>query len=221
MLVITIHKMSNASRWYLVAKSHQYHQGSQREQLRTLVTFLGVDCVSSNQRPHVVWLTVASQCFHIARVAIIPTLFSFCSYVTMDVNPAVTVYATPHAFLVRAKAVASRGISGAWPPHLKSVPHHLTFGPPVAAYFQYCILKMWPPLLVFGPSWFWPPCCLILATGLLRAAKNLNSMLLRQEIWCLGNYWSLMVSQTSCSCWNGFGVVLKVIVTVFICGVFK
>jgi len=33
MLVITIYKMSP------VAKSHQDHQGSQREQLRTLVTF--------------------------------------------------------------------------------------------------------------------------------------------------------------------------------------
>ena len=39
-------------------------------------------------------------------------------------------------------------------PHLKSVPPHFTFGPLVAAYTQYSILKMWPPLLVFGPS-FW------------------------------------------------------------------
>jgi len=34
MLVIAIYKMSNVSRWYPVAKSHQDHQGSQREQLR-------------------------------------------------------------------------------------------------------------------------------------------------------------------------------------------
>ena len=34
---ITIYKMSNANRWYPVAKSHQDHQGSQREQLWTLV----------------------------------------------------------------------------------------------------------------------------------------------------------------------------------------
>jgi len=41
---------------------------------------------------------------------------------------------------------------------LKSVPPHFTFGPPVAAYVQYCILKMWPPLLDFGPSfWFLAP----------------------------------------------------------------
>jgi len=33
MLVITIHKMSNASRWCLVAKSYQDHQVLQREQL--------------------------------------------------------------------------------------------------------------------------------------------------------------------------------------------
>jgi len=39
MLVITIYKMLNASRTYPVAKSHQDHQGSQREQLWTLVTF--------------------------------------------------------------------------------------------------------------------------------------------------------------------------------------
>ena len=43
-------------------------------------------------------------------------------------------------------------------PHLKSVLHHFRFGPPVAAYIQYCILKMWPPLLFFGPSfWFLAP----------------------------------------------------------------
>jgi len=35
---ITIYEMSNASRWYPAAKSHQSHQGSQRGQLRTLVT---------------------------------------------------------------------------------------------------------------------------------------------------------------------------------------
>jgi len=35
---------------------------------------------------------------------------------------------------------------------------HFMFGPPVAAYIQHCILKMWPPLLVFGPSfWFLAP----------------------------------------------------------------
>ena len=51
MLVITIYKMSNASRWYPVLKSHQDHQGSQREQLRTLVTFWGVACVSTIQQP--------------------------------------------------------------------------------------------------------------------------------------------------------------------------
>ena len=45
---------------------------------------------------------------------------------------------------------------GQWCPahHLKSEPPHFTFGPPVAAYIQYCILKMWLTLLVFGP-----PCC--------------------------------------------------------------
>jgi len=63
------------------------------------------------------------------------------------------------------RAVASRGASCARTPHLKSVTPHFTFGPPVAAYIQYCILKMLPPLLAFGPpfwflappSGFWPP----------------------------------------------------------------
>ena len=55
------------------------------------------------------------------------------------------------------RVVASGGGSVARAPHLKSVPPHFTFGQLVAAYIQYCILKMWPPsgfwplLLVFGP----------------------------------------------------------------------
>ena len=119
MLVITIYKMSNASRCYPVVKSHQDHQGLQKEQVRTLVTFKGVACVFSNQRPHVVWVTVASQCFQIDRLANFPTSFSFYSCITMDENPAFAVHATAHAF---------------------------------------------------------------------RAALNLNSMLLRQQIGCLWNY---------------------------------
>jgi len=50
-----------------------------------------------------------------------------------------------------------RGASGARAPHLKSVPPHFTFGPPVAAYIQYSVLYFknlaprsgfWPPLLL-------------------------------------------------------------------------
>jgi len=37
------------------------------------------------------------------------------------------------------------------PPHLISAPPHFMFGSPIAAYIQYCILKMWTPLVVFGP----------------------------------------------------------------------
>jgi len=58
----------------------------------------------------------------------------------------------PRNVHARFRAVASGGESGARPPYLKSVPPHFTFGPPVAAYIQYCILKIWPHLLVFGPS---------------------------------------------------------------------
>jgi len=44
---------------------------------------------------------------------------------------------------------------------------HLTFGPPVAAYIQYCILKMWPPFWFWAPPFgFCPPCCYILAPGM-------------------------------------------------------
>jgi len=51
---------------------------------------------------------------------------------------------------------------------------HFTFGPPVATYIQYCILKMCTPLLFFGPSfWFlgppaaksWRRACLIVYLG--------------------------------------------------------
>jgi len=51
-------------------------------------------------------------------------------------------------------------------PHLKSVPPHSTFGPPVAAYIQYCILKMWSPFCFFAPpSGFWHQLLLNLGDG--------------------------------------------------------
>jgi len=129
-------------------------QGSQREQLPTLVTFLGVACVSSSQRRQVVWLTVASQCFQhcvtmLAMVATFSTSFSFSISVTIDRNPAFTVHATAHA---------------------------------------------------------------------VRAAINLNSMFLRQQIWCSANYF-IFGWQTSC--WNGYDVVLKVVMVIFILGMLK
>jgi len=64
------------------------------------------------------------------------------------------------------RAVASRG-AVVPAPHLKPVPPHFTFGPLVATYIQYCILKMWPPF------WFFLPCRKILATGLADGAKKL------------------------------------------------
>jgi len=39
------------------------------------------------------------------------------------------------------------------PPHLKSVPPHFTFGPPVVAHIQYGILKMLAPLLLNPGDW--------------------------------------------------------------------
>jgi len=64
----------------------------------------------------------------------------------------------------------ARGVSGAWPPHFKSVPLHFTFDPPVAAYIPTLYFKnvappsgFWPLFLVFGPpaakSWRRACCC--------------------------------------------------------------
>jgi len=57
---------------------------------------------------------------------------------------------------------------GQWcpaPPFEIGAPH-FTFGPLVATCIQYCIFKMWPPLLVFGPSfWFLAPLLLIPGDG--------------------------------------------------------
>jgi len=64
--------------------------------------------------------------------------------------------------------------NGYRPPHLKPVPPHFTFGPPVATYIQYCILEMWSPLSVFGPSWFLTP--LVLNPGHGPARNTLNAL---------------------------------------------
>ena len=59
------------------------------------------------------------------------------------------------AGLVLCRADASGGAVVPGPAFKIGAPH-FTSGPPVAAYIQYCILKMWP-LLVFGPlaAKFW------------------------------------------------------------------
>jgi len=67
----------------VIAKSHRDHEGSQSEQLWTLVTFQGGVSVASNKRPLVVWLMAASQRFQKARVANFQTSLSFYSCVTM------------------------------------------------------------------------------------------------------------------------------------------
>ena len=68
-------------------------------------------------------------------------------------------------------------------PYLKSVPPHFTFGPPVAAYIQYCISKIWPHLLFFGH-----PCCKILATGLM----------LSERLQHLQKGWDRLFEMTEC-----------------------
>jgi len=83
---LRLKKMLNASDCYSLAKSHQDRNGSQSEYLWTLVTFWGGATVSSNQRWHVVWLTVASQCFQVPRVANFPTSLSCYNCVAMEGN---------------------------------------------------------------------------------------------------------------------------------------
>jgi len=70
------------------------------------------------------------------------------------------------------RAVDSGG--GKWgpSPHLESVPPHFTFGPPVVAYIQYCILKMCPP-----PSGFWPPLLLNTGDGPARNKEHVINLL--------------------------------------------
>jgi len=65
-----------------------------------------------------------------------------------------------------------QGGSGARPPIWNWCPPFHVW-PPVATYIQYCILKMWPPLLAFGPSWFLPT--LLLNTGDGPVAKAVKS----------------------------------------------
>jgi len=88
--------MSNASRWYPVEKSHQDHQGSQREQFQILVTFQIVPCISSKSAPayglshgYVTILSDSQGC----QISHFDSL-----YITIDGNPAFTVHATAHAF---------------------------------------------------------------------------------------------------------------------------
>ena len=62
-----------------------------------------------------------------------------------------------HVVLVEVRAVASGEASGALPP-FEIGTLHFTFGPPVAAYIQYCILKISLPFWFWAPpSGFWPP----------------------------------------------------------------
>jgi len=78
MLITAIYKTSN-----VIAKSDQDHQGSQSEQLWTLVTFQGGVSVSSNKRPFIVCLTAASPRFQKTKVANFPTSLSFYCSLTM------------------------------------------------------------------------------------------------------------------------------------------
>jgi len=107
---------------------------------------------SSNCQP---WVTAISAAFF-ARLLFdeaFAQTYSFADVKCDDVAKCSTPIFSRVAgyFAVIVRVVARGGTSGARPPRLKSVPPHFTFGPPVAAYIQYCILKMWPPLLVFAP----------------------------------------------------------------------
>ena len=58
---------------------------------------------------------------------------------------------------IQSGSSSAGGGSGARPPYLKSVPPHFRFGPPVAAYIQYCILKMCPSFWFLAPFVFLVP----------------------------------------------------------------
>jgi len=64
-----------------------------------------------------------------------------------------------HTWLPPIRGVASGEASGARSPHLKSVPPNFTFGPLVAAYIQYSILKKETPSGFWPLLFFGPPCC--------------------------------------------------------------
>jgi len=59
--------------------------------------------------------------------------------------------------MTSVRAVARGGPVVPAPPFEIRAPHFM-FGPPVASYIQYHILKMWPPYwFLASPSGFWPP----------------------------------------------------------------
>ena len=87
-----------------------------------------------------------------------------------------------------ARAVASGGACGARPSHLKSVPPHFTFGPPVVVYIQYCILKMWPPFWFLAPLFgSWPLLLLNPGDGPGRGTTN-----------CLQSFGIFIMAQRIC-----------------------
>ena len=56
-----------------------------------------------------------------------------------------------HNYVSSAQGRSQRGAVVPGPPFEIGSPH-FSFGPPLTAYIQYYILKIWPPLLAFGPS---------------------------------------------------------------------
>jgi len=98
----------------------------------------------------------------------------------------------------KRRAVAS---GGQWCPatHLKSVPPISRLGPWLL-HTSNTVFKKCGPLFWFlaPPSGFWPPCCLILATGLLKQQKSpveclwakfdvvlFNQIVTRQLLYCI------------------------------------
>ena len=107
MLIITIYNMSN-----VIAKSHQDHQGSQNEQLWTLMTFQGGVSVSSNKRPLVgfdSWLR--HNAFRKPGLRTFRLPYHVTALSQWDWNPAFTVHAEcyiAHAFRTAIKLTQCR-----------------------------------------------------------------------------------------------------------------
>ena len=106
---------------------------------------------------------------------------------------------------------------------------HFTFGPPVATYIQYCVLKMWPSVLFFGSSWFYGPLLLNPGDGpagnfgrrdrsnaaaVIRTSKGQRSLATALLTSCVQTEWSYLLffgvkAEWSCSLfWRKSGVVL-------------
>jgi len=97
----------------------------------------------------------------VARTGAIYTFFKLNKAVANKTKCRPFIFFGDRQFYIfmEARPSPSGGAVVPGPPFEIGAPH-FTFGPPVAAYIQYCFLNMLPP-----PSGFWPPLLLNLGDG--------------------------------------------------------